>query len=156
MRRSGILAFAVLAAVLAGAGPAGAQRPVPVAGPLPSGAELVAFDRGGRLCLRLEGDPETGGSCAPPPRSVRHPNLATARAGDAPVLFGTVTADVATVDLRFADGQRVAAPTTPGAAYRGRHAGRVRFFLAEAPVEQQPFLIRLLDAGGRLIAASGQ
>jgi hypothetical protein len=155
MRRSGILALVLLAAWLAGGGSASGQAPPPVAGPLASGATLLAFDRGADLCLVLDGAGE-GTGCAPPARSLRHPNLDSSPTGDGLAFYGTVTPDVAAVELQFADGRRVAAPTTPGPAYRGRYAGRVRFFLAEAPVDQQPFLIRLVDAGGQTLAAADQ
>jgi hypothetical protein len=71
------------------------------------------------------------------------------------VVYAAVPADVAAVDVRFAGGARASAPTAPGPAYRGRSAGRVRFMLVESPTPSsvQPYLVRMLGADGRLLAA---
>jgi hypothetical protein len=119
--------MAVLSAVVAAlallAAPAGArQAPAVVAGPLPEGSTLVAFDRGGRLCLQVRAP--AGGEpvdCLDAlPDTARHVQLDSAGQPPGSIWFGPVPADVASVELRFGDGEVVAAPTSAGAAYRGR------------------------------------
>jgi hypothetical protein len=69
--------------------------------------------------------------------------------------WGFVSAEVATVEIVFARGRRLATATTAGSRYRGRHAGKLRFFLVEARLRHGdgPLYARLLDAKGALLAA---
>lgn len=114
--------------------PAGAPA---VAGPTAAGVELVAFDRGGRLCLGLRSARQARpfAVCERPPRRVREPYVQTMSTGDRrPRAFhlGVVTAEVASVDLLLRRGRTATAATSAGEAYGGRAAGAVRFFLVEA------------------------
>jgi hypothetical protein len=155
---SGALATALVAALAAG--PAGAQAPAVVAGPLPNGATLSAFDRGGKLCLQTRG-PTIGApttDCLDQfPDAPRHVSLAsvTEETGGRAVWFAAVPAGVATAELVFANGARLTAPTSAGPAYHGRFAGRVRFLLLAAPNTDEPFLTRFLGADGRVVGAVG-
>jgi hypothetical protein len=60
---------------------------------------------------------------------------------------------VASVELRFADGEVVSGATSAGPAYRGRFAGRVRFVLLVSRNEGASYLTRLRAADGHVIAA---
>src|SRR5919197_1692223 len=159
MHRSGMtVLFVMLAAVGLLAARAHAQQaPAVVAGPLPQGASLVAFDRGGRLCLQvraprrrepvecLDGAPDTA----------RHTGFASVGQPPGEVWYAALTPDVAAVEMRFADGERVSARTSAGAAYRGRFAGRVRFVLLASRTQDPPYLTRLVGADGRVLAGIG-
>jgi hypothetical protein len=119
-----------------------------VAGPLADGTTLVAFDRGDRLCVALRG--RSGSSCAPPPESALHPVVESEATGTRGSVYGTVPADVATVEV-LAPGETVTATAGAG-AYAGRFVGRVKFFLA--PIAGRPYRVRLLDAQGRVLGAA--
>jgi hypothetical protein len=152
-----VLATALMTALAAG--PAGAQAPDVVAGPLPNAATLSAFDRGGRLCLQARG-PTIGVAtdCLDEiPDVARHVHLAsvTETSDRAAVWFGAVPPNVATAELVFASGARLSAQAVAGPAYRGRFAGRVRFVLLAAPNLDEPYLMRFLGADGRVVGATG-
>jgi hypothetical protein len=160
MFRSAVVVLsAALTALALLCAPAGAQqRAAVVAGPLPEGASLVAFDRGGRLCLQVRmpgGESESVDCLDEIPDVAGHSGFNSVGQPPGGVWFGAVTPDVATVEMRFFDGERVAAPTSAGPAYRGRFAGRVRFALLGSRTPQVPYLIRLLAADGHVIAALG-
>jgi hypothetical protein len=154
MRRA--LATALLALVPAAAH---AQQTPPtaqvVAGPLASGATLVAFDHGTQLCLdvRHKGEDDSYAHCAPVPDDPRQAQVEE-EFGPTPTWhFAAVPADVATVEVVLRNGRVIRAATQPGDAYTGRAAGKVRFFLAESPGNDEPVLTRLLDASGRVVSA---
>lgn len=144
--------MAVCALVLGAPGVAHAQSAPPrdapvVAGPLADGTALVAFDRGDRLCVALRGRSD---SCEPPPASALHPVVEFEATGTRGVAYGTVTADVATVEV-LAPGATATVAAGAG-AYAGRFAGRVKFFLA--PIARRPYRVRLLDAQGHVVGAA--
>lgn len=159
------LASALAAACLApaaGAQPPGTRIPkeaVVVAGPTPSGARLVAFDRGRTLCLAFLERPADRGwvypNCERPGGSVRAVGLTSEGSPGIKRYWGVVHPDVAAVDLVFHGGRSVRAPTSEGAAYQGRYAGEVRFLLVEEQrrerVFRSPLYLRLYDAAGALL-----
>jgi hypothetical protein len=132
-------------ALAQGAPPAGA--PV-VAGPLADGTALVAFDRGDRICVSLRGGEDA--ACNPPPESALNAAVEWEWRRDRSLAYGTVTADVATVEV-IAPGHAETVPAGAG-AYAGHFAGRVHFFLAA--IAGRPYRVRLLDAQGRVVGAS--
>jgi hypothetical protein len=164
----GTLLIAVaLVALAAPAGSSDAQRrpslppPAPrdapvVAGPTDSGARLLAFDRGRRLCLALSqrGDPDPYPDCERPSGRLRSPSSASSYDGSSGLSWqlGTVSSEVAGVELVFGGGPRVRVPTEAGDAYDGRYAGQVRFYLAEYRGFREPLYIRLLGADGATLA----
>jgi hypothetical protein len=127
-----------------------------VAGPTDSGARLLAFDRGRRLCVALSqrGDPDPYPDCERPSGRLRSPSSASTYDGSSGLSWqwGTVTSEVAGVELVFGGDRRVRAPTEAGDAYGGRYSGQVRFFLAEFRGDRQPLYIRLLGADGATLA----
>ncbi|HEY7622720.1 MAG TPA: hypothetical protein VH834_23305 [Solirubrobacteraceae bacterium] len=147
MRRASMMVCVLVLLAPAAARAQGQQGPLPppdaavVAGPLPGGATLVAFDRGGRLCVAVRG---RHASCGPAPTAAWQPRLELG----SPV-YGVTTADAASVEL-LTPGASQTVPAGPG-AYQGRFAGRVRFFLAATP--RMPYRIRVLDAQGRALGA---
>ena len=128
-------AFAVAAAaavILAGVATAqtpGGRLPrdaVVVAGPTESGARLFVYDRGGAIC----GSPRRprarawSEGCGVPSGRLRDANISFHEEHGRPLLvWGLVAPSVASVEIVFAGGARVAANTTDGAAYRSAHAG---------------------------------
>jgi hypothetical protein len=155
---------AVAAAALVLPGVAAAQPPgerlpgdaVAVAGPTESGARLFVYDRGGQLCgvPRRPRPRAQSEGCGPPSPRLRGAIVAFHPERGRPLLvWGFVAPSVASVEIMSAGGGLVAADTTAGAAYRGAHAGRVRFFLAEAPRGAPVLYLRLLGADGTLLAA---
>jgi hypothetical protein len=144
------------------AAPAGAQQSAAavVAGPLPDGSTLAAFDRGGRLCLRASGPsigtaPDCLEALPDTARHARFDSVSRTGSGGGQVWFAAVTPDVATAEMRFGNGETVSAPAGAGPAYRGRFAGRVRFVLFATRTGDEPYLIRLLGADGRVVSAIG-
>jgi hypothetical protein len=162
-----LLIAGALVALVAPAGSSDAQRrpsfprPAPrdapvVAGPTDSGARLLAFDRSRRLCLALSqrGDPDSYPDCERPSGRLRSPSSASSYDGSSGLSWqwGTVSSEVAGVELVFGGGRRVRVPTEAGGAYTGRYAGQVRFFLAEFRGYREPLYIRLLGADGATLA----
>jgi hypothetical protein len=134
-----------MCALAVGAAPAAALAPpvappAPVAGPLPDGTSLYAANRGGDLCLGPR-QPPTG--CGAPPRTAARPRYGF----DGRHVFGAVTADVASVEIRSA-ARRQLVPTSVG-AYRGP----LRFYLAPLAPGERPYRLRMLDATGRALGA---
>lgn len=138
-----------------------------VAGPTPAGATLVAFGHRGEVCiaLRTAGGESSAECTVPPSRPSQAANdygfLEDSGPAGLGAHGGVVHGDVKRVELRFAvrrgrvprdSGQVVA--TTPGDAYRGPGAGRVRFYLAEGPADT-PWLTRYADEAGSTLAADG-
>jgi hypothetical protein len=153
-RRSIPLAVAALLVCVPGAA-AQPQRGVPVAGPTPSGGQLFAFDQRGDLCLavRRPGQRLPGSICGDQVPRLRTPtlNFQTFGRGRPAFAWGVVAPEVRAVEAVFPSGRRISTETSEGAAYRGRLAGRVRFFVAETRAE--PLYVRLLDQAGQLLAA---
>jgi hypothetical protein len=131
------------------------QRGVAVAGPTPSGGQLFVYDQRNDLCLaiRRPGQRPPGSICGDEVPRLRTPTLNFQRFGrDRPAfVWGVVAPEVSAIEPVFPDGRRVRIETSEGAAYRGRLAGRVRFFVAETHAE--PLYVRLLDQAGQLLAA---
>jgi len=74
---------------------------------------------------------------------------------------GAVPAAIASGEAELADGRRVRFETVPGPGYRGRHSGRLRFFLASMPLTDPSddeagglVAVRFFDAGGSLQAVA--
>jgi hypothetical protein len=162
----------VIAVLVALAAPASApadhdEVPVPrdaavVAGPLPSGATLVAFGHRGEVCIAIRTpDQPVQPNCTAVPRRAGEATEVYGFGDEASAHGGLVFRDVAQVDLRFADrpspralprDRGVLLTTVAGEAYRGPGAGRVRFYLGEGP-RTPPWMRRFLDAAGRTLAA---
>src|SRR5687768_17400939 len=73
---------------------------------------------------------------------------------------GAVPASVTRAEAQLVDGRRVAFDTVAGPGYRGRHAGKLRFFLAELPLADPGdedagglVVVRFLGADGALQGA---
>jgi hypothetical protein len=154
------LALAVAFAVGPG-GVALAQPPdnaAPVAGPTSSGARLFVWDERGVICAAVlrPRDRGHGSSCGPAPERLRGSYVTSRRRRSGlNYAWGAVDPQVASVEVVFASGRRLAAETTSGDAYRGRWAGRLRFFLIEArwPRADYPLYVRLLGEGGQMLGA---
>ena len=124
----GVLALLVLAA------PAGAAEVARI-----DDASLRARDdRASEFCLDLRmGDGSSGGgygTCGPAPWRPRRSMLIAWVSGAKLFAAGAVPASVTRAEAELADGRRVAFDTVVGPGYRGRYAGRLRFFLAELPL----------------------
>jgi len=132
-----------------------------VAGPTASGARLVAFDDKRRLCADLR-IPGVGRSlladCDRPSGRLREPFLGSASVAEADTTrrfeFGFVAPEVASVELVYRSGKRVTAPAEAGERYKGRFAGKGRFFIAEVRGRgfRSPVYLRLLGEAGELLA----
>jgi hypothetical protein len=153
-------AAVVILAGVAAAQPPGGRLPrdaVVVAGPTESGARLFIYDRGGFLCgaPRRPRPRAQSEGCGRASGRLRDPDIFVHPERGRPLLvWGVVAPGVASLEIVFAGGDRLAATTTDGPAYLGRHAGRVRFFLVEAPRSGDRVLyVRLLDSTGALLAA---
>jgi hypothetical protein len=135
------------------------KEAVLVAGPTPSGARLLAFDRGRKLCVSLleRGEPRRWAfpDCERPGGSLREIGLSGQSSGRFVRHYGTVDPAVASVDLVFRRGRSFHVETSAGAAYQGRHAGRVKFLLAEETRRGRDFpgpqYLRLYDQAGTLL-----
>jgi hypothetical protein len=131
------------------------SRAVVVAGPTESGARLWAWDEHGALCGSVvkRGARSRSTSCGGQTGSLRRPF--TSIDSDRYV-WGFVKPEVATVEFVTKHGRRSSAPTAAGSAYRGKFAGKGRFFLIEAPLARgdKPFYLRLLDASGALLGTA--
>ena len=125
-----------------------------VAGPTSSGARLWVWDEDGDLCGSAQRPRSryAGGACGGEPRALREPMISTE--GNR-LVWGFVAPEVASVEIVTTRGRHVGTPTTAGPRYRGRYAGKVRFFLIETrPTRRDGLLyLRLLDANGDLLAA---
>ena len=66
---------------------------------------------------------------------------------------GAVPVAVTHVDVERVDGVRVGADTVAGERYRGRQAGKVRFFLLAVPRGREVALVRMFGADGALLGA---
>jgi len=148
--RTGLLAACL--ALLAGPGtPAHAAReadPVEVAG---SGADrLLAGDDDGRVCLSI---PRLVKSCADTDGGV-----VTVSELRPPLVGVAVPAAAARIEVRRAGVLLASAPTVAGEAYRGVHAGALRFALVRLAVKPgiDGLRVRALDAAGGLVAVLAQ
>jgi hypothetical protein len=133
------------------------------------GARLDASDRPrqGGFCVRLSTSrPDSSGNasaCGPVPWRPRRSAWVTLVEGDRVAVGGAAPAAVARVEAELADGRRVSVETVPGARYRGRRAGQVRFFLSVLPRtdprdEDEGGLValRFFDAAGTLTGAAAE
>ena len=103
------------------------------------GAHLDARDdRGSGLCMELRtGDGFSGGgssTCGRAPVRAHRSTLIAWVADDKLLTAGAVPASVTRAEAELVDGRRVAFDTVAGPGYRGRYAGKLRFFLAELPL----------------------
>jgi len=120
---------------------------------------MVAYDRGSDLCVEIVTRGLGGSICGPSPSDLRFETLTISSAGDGVrgVHGGAVPAGVARASLRFsrAEPREVSAETTAGEGYRGRAAGRVRFYLADGP-SAEPWLRSYADAAGTVLEAESE
>jgi hypothetical protein len=120
----GVFALLVLAA------PAGAAEVARI-----DGARLEARDdRASAFCLDLRTGDGGYGTCGRAPWRPRRSMLVAQVSADRLFAAGAVPASVTRAEAELADGRRIAFDTVEGRGYRGRHAGRLRFFLAELPL----------------------
>jgi hypothetical protein len=151
-----------LAALLVLAAPASAAEVARI-----DGASLDARDspREGGFCLRVsesrDGLGGGSGTCGRAPWRSRRSALVTWIHDERLIVGGAVPAAVARAEAELADGRRMAFDTVAGAGYRGRHAGRLRFFLASLPLADPAddeagglLLVRFLGADGALVAVA--
>ena len=152
----------LLAATLALAAPAGAAEVARI-----DGATLDASvsTRAG-FCLRLslgtDGRGGGSGTCGRAPWRPRRAELVTWQSGGRLLVAGAVPAAVTHAEAELVDGRRVGFDTVPGAAYKGRYAGKLRFFLAAVPLADPQdedtgglVLVRFSDAAGAIVGAAG-
>lgn len=137
---------------LAAALPAAASAAPPVLGPTAAGARLTLSAEGSAICSRLELGRAGGETCGPPPLRAEDGLVGVVRSRGNTAVGGVVPASVAAVEVEYPSGARVRVATSPG-SYRGRLAGRIRFFLADRPGGSTAWLVRLLDAGGAVSGA---
>ena len=158
------LALAMLA-LLAVAAPAGAAEVARVEGGVLDARE----HRQAGFCLRLtQARSAFGGggtsTCGRAPWRPRRSTLLTWPAGRERVLAaGAVPASVVRAEAELVDGRRIGFDTVAGPRYRGRYAGKLRFFLALLPLADPGddetgglVAVRLFAADGTLagVAAS--
>ncbi len=110
------------------------------------GESLVAADQGERLCVGLR--PLPSRVCPLPPVDSDRPRLHW-RNG---VVAGALSRDAARITLRVG-GDDVTVGTTAGPDYRGRWAGRVRFFAAHVGEREATGAV-VRNARGRIIGLS--
>jgi hypothetical protein len=129
-------------------GPLVAPAPGAVEVASAGGESLLAGDQGERLCVglgRLRARP-----CPFPPVDSDRPRLHWRN----DVVAGALSQDAARITLRVDRGRDVTVATTPGAAYSGRWAGRVRFFAAALAEDQRVTGAVVRNARGRIIGIS--
>ena len=156
------VALSLIVVLLAVASPAAAQEPPEqgvVVATVPGGA-LRVYDERESLCVDLTGPADGSSSCSDVLDEARFGPIGvlTSRppGGDgAPaVVAGAVGADVASVRVRLRGGAApVAAETVAGEAYRGRFAGKVRFFAVVLPAGARPVDVVVLAADGTVLGA---
>jgi hypothetical protein len=112
------------------------------------GAALLAADQGETLCVGL-GELEAG-NCAPPPFDSDQPALLQ----HGQTVAAALSRDAARITLRFDRGRDRTVPTTDGAAYTGRWAGRVRFFAARIAAGREVTGAVVRNAAGTIIGLS--
>jgi hypothetical protein len=154
VKRGLALTLVLLAAEAAAAQPPPRDAPI-VAGPTASGATLRVYDTRSGLCGTVRSRVGRGTACDGGGR-LREPLLSFDPSARGPsIAWGFVAPEVLAVEIVYSGGRRVQVPTTDGPAYTGRHAGKVRFFLAEIDLRrgERPLYARLLGAGGGLLAA---
>ncbi len=136
----GVLALLVLAA------PASAAEVARI-----DGGSLDARDRRGDLCLRVSEGPaefEGGaGTCGRAPWRPRRSSLVTWVADERLLVAGAAPAAITRAEAELSDGRRIGFDTVAGPGYRGRYAGKLRFFLASLPLTDPSD-----DDGGGLVA----
>jgi len=123
-------------------------------------------DRRSGFCLRLSenGDRYGGGSgsCGRAPWRPGRSTLIAWVAGERLLVAGAVPAGVARGQAELVDGRRVAFDTVAGPRYRGRYAGKLRFFLAALPIADPRddeavglLAVRFFDSDGTLLGSAG-
>jgi hypothetical protein len=111
----------------------------------PAGAAVVARDGSSSLAMKdhgrseicvdvFEGDSGSG-TCDRAPLRERRSVVMTMSENGRLLAGGAVPAGIARAEAEAADGRRVAVATVAGERYRGRHAGRLRFFLVSLPAD---------------------
>lgn len=145
-------ALLLSALVLAvGAAPAQAAEVVKI-----DGMRLLASDLRGSLCVELALEVESGEgvgeSCADPPVRAFGTITVNSSDEDGSAVGGAAPPSVARVEAEREDGTRFGAETVAGERYRGRHAGKVRFFLLAVPGGRIK-LLRQYDAAGVMLGA---
>jgi hypothetical protein len=126
---------------------------VQVAGPTASGATLVAFDRGHRICTELrDSEASQTADCSGLPSRTRLAHVNVANAGPSRMLVSIVVpAGGATeAEVVGSNGAATRVPIGPG-GYAGRLQGRVAFGLAEIAAPRLR-IVRFFDATGRKLA----
>jgi hypothetical protein len=112
------------------------------------GESLLAADQGETLCVGL--GQLTARICPPPPVDSDRPRLLR-RGG---TVAGVLSRDADRVTLRLDRGDDVTVRTTNGAAYAGRWAGNVRFFIAAVDARREVTGALVRDAAGTIIGIS--
>jgi hypothetical protein len=131
------------------------------------GARLAARDdaRSAGFCLSLRtGDTLSGGgsdTCGRAPVRPRRSTLIAWVTGEKLFAAGAVPASVTRAEAELVDGRRIAFETVAGPGYRGRHAGKLRFFVAELPLADPGdddggglLVVRFFGADGALQGAA--
>ena len=163
------IAIATTIALLAGAATADAQAPDFEPPPAPTAATVISAgdatlavadrdDGDIRLVVRGPDGLEDDDDQVPPlwadEAALAHADRFNPDDTRRVLTGGAVVAAVAAVELRYRSGS-VRVDTVAGEAYRGSHAGRLRFFLTDvtlpAGIGATPDLVRLFDASGKLL-----
>jgi hypothetical protein len=131
------------------------------------GAKLTATDRArAGFCLQVtKSDPRSSGgsgTCGRAPWRARRSSLITMIDGSRLLAAGAVPAAITRAEAELADGRRVGFDTVAGPGYRGRHAGKLRFFLAALPLSDPSdedsgglVAVRFFGADGTLQGITG-
>lgn len=118
-------------------------------GPVHEPLSLVARDDGVLLCVGIGALRDDGLDCELPPVEP-FARVVAGRASDGATLVAGVTpADVASVELEFADGSRTTVETTPDGPYQGRYQAHLRFFELRIASPAHVHAFWVLDAQGR-------
>jgi hypothetical protein len=129
------------------------------------GSLHVRDDRGADLCVSLnagESEYDSGTrTCGRAPWRPRRAMLLTwLGEGERVLAGGAVPAAVTRAEAELVDGRRIGFDTVAGRAYRGRYAGKLRFFLAALPLADPRddeagglLVIRFFGADGTLLGA---
>jgi hypothetical protein len=124
---------------------------------VPGGAKpaLQVTDRGELLCVSLAGTPASAVFCREPPVAAYESRILTLPVAGATFVAGVVPVDAARVELELDGARRQPVMTTLAGGYRGRWAGKVRFFTIRVPGHVALTATRLSDSRGRHIATIG-
>ena len=151
-RGAGVVAALLLLALAA---PANAAEVAKV-----DGATLTASDDpadanrpDSDFCVGVKTEGGSSETCHIAPRRPYEALVAQALGAGRRFVGGAVPLAVAHVDVERADGVRVGADSVAGERYRGRQAGKVRFFLVAVPRGKEVALVRMFGADGALLGA---